>query len=137
MPLFSTTRRARLGSRVAFTLLEIIVTLVILGLAAALVAPVFRTDAPDEGLRSVLAATRETAVRRAQTLVLQVDDRGSWRIVGSGDSAMLGTGHFADGTKDLRIRVNPLGACFNEGARSTVTLDAIACAITPTGAGGR
>ena len=137
MPLFSTTRRARLGSRVAFTLLEIIVTLVILGLAAALVAPVFRTDAPDEGLRSVLAATRESAVRRAQTLVLQVDVRGSWQIVAAGESTSIADGRFTDGTKDLRIRVNPLGACFNEGARSTVRLDAIACALTDPGTGGR
>lgn len=133
MALLPTKRHGRLRAG-GFTLLEIVVVLVLLGLAAALVTPAFQSGpAPDEGLRSVLAATRETAVRRAQTLVLQVDDGGSWRIVAAGDSTALGTGHFTDGTKGLRIRVNPLGACFNEGARSTVGLDAIACAVTESG----
>ena len=133
MPSFPTKRHGRLRTG-GFTLLEIVVTLVLLGLATALVAPAFRTSStPDAGLPSVLAATRETAVRRAQTLVLQVDDRGAWRIVAAGDSSLLSTGRFTDGTRDLRIRVNPLGACFNEGAPGIHGLDAVACALRTGG----
>jgi prepilin-type N-terminal cleavage/methylation domain-containing protein len=137
MALLPTKRHGRLRAG-GFTLLEIVVTLVLLGLAAALVAPAFRTEtSPDEGLRSILALTREAAVRRSQTLVLQVDARGSWRIAAAGESASIAGGRFIDGTKDLRIRVNPLGACFNEGKSGTIALDAVACAVTGTGTGGR
>ena len=137
MALLPTKRHGRIRAR-GFTLLEIVVTLVLLGLAAALVAPAFRTDsAPDERLQSVLAMTREAAVRRAQTLVLHVDDRGSWRLVAAVESTSIARGRFVDGTSDLRIRVNPLGACFNEGAAGTRNLDALACALTGTGTGGR
>ena len=133
MPRLTTKRHGRFRTR-GFTLLEIVVTLVLLGLAAALVAPAFRSEPTSEqDIRKVLAGTRETAVRRAQTLVLEVDDRGSWRILASGDTSAIGSGRFTDGTRDLRIRVNPLGACFNEGASSTVGLDAIACAVTKVG----
>ena len=137
MALFPIKRYGRFRAG-GFTLLEVVVTLVLLGLAAALVVPAFRTEAaPEEGIRSVLAATRATAVRRAQTLLLQVDDRGSWRIVPAGDSSSIAGGRFTDGTKDLSIRVNSLGACFNEGAPGTIALDAIACVVTGTGTGGR
>jgi prepilin-type N-terminal cleavage/methylation domain-containing protein len=132
MPRLTTKRHGRFRTR-GFTLLEIVVTLVLLGLAAALVAPAFRIEPTSEqDIRKVLAGTRETAVRRAQTLVLEVDDRGSWRILASGDTSAIGSGRFTDGTRDLRIRVNPLGACFNEGA-SAIALDAVACAITKAG----
>ena len=137
MPLFPTKRHGRLRAG-GFTLLEIVVTLVLLGLAAAMVAPAFRTEtAPDEGFRSILALTREAAVRRSQTLVLQVDGRGAWRIAADGDSTPIADGRFTDGTKELRIRVNPLGACFNDGAAGTVGLDAIACTVSGPGTGGR
>lgn len=137
MPLLPTKRHGRLRAG-GFTLLEIVVTLVLLGLAAALVAPAFRSEtSPDEGLRSILALTREAAVRRSQSLVLEVDARGSWRIVAAGDSTSISSGRFVDGTRGLRIRVNPLGACFNEGAVGTISLDAIACTVAGTGTGGR
>jgi prepilin-type N-terminal cleavage/methylation domain-containing protein len=133
MALVPSKRHGRFRTR-GFTLLEIVVTLVLLSIAAAIVAPAFRTArTPDENLRALLASTRETAVRRAQTVVLHVDDRGAWRIVASGDTAAIGSGRFTDGTRDLRIRVNPLGACFSEGASGAVSLDAVACAITGTG----
>ena len=135
MPPLPTERHGRLRAD-GFTLLEIAVTLVLLGLAAALVAPVFRTGAtPDENLNVVLSTTRETAVRRAQTLVLKVDDRGLWQIVAASESSAVGSGRFTDGTRDLRIRVNPLGACFNEGAPGTIALDALRCTVAQTATG--
>ncbi len=115
-------------NRAGLTLIEVVVVLVVLGLAAALVAPAVRTNAePDEGLAAVRAAAREAAVRRAESLVLSVDERGAWRIVATRDTAAIASGRVSDGTKQLRVRVSPLGACFYEGV-GTGSLDAISCA---------
>ena len=122
-------RHGRLPSG-GFTLLEVLVTLLLLGLMAAVVAPVVRGPAPpDEGITTVLSAARETAVRRAQTLELRVDDRGAWRLAATGDSTSIASGQFTDGTSQLRVRVNPLGACFNEGPSNRTQLDALACTL--------
>jgi prepilin-type N-terminal cleavage/methylation domain-containing protein len=133
MPLDPTKRHGR-NRTSGFTLLEILVTLIVLGVAATLVAPVFRADAPpDDDLRAVLTGARETAVRRAQTLVLTVDQRGAWRISAAHDSTTVANGHLADGTGNLQIRVTPLGACLNEGANAAIPFDAVGCAIAPRG----
>jgi prepilin-type N-terminal cleavage/methylation domain-containing protein len=131
MPLDPTKRHGRYRAS-GFTLLEILVTLIVLGLAASLVVPVFRAETPpDDDLRAVLTGARETAVRRAQTLVLTVDDRGIWKIAAAHDSTTVASGQFRDGTGDLQIRVNPLGACLNEGGTVAVIVDAVGCSIVP------
>jgi prepilin-type N-terminal cleavage/methylation domain-containing protein len=137
MPLEPTKRHGR-NRASGFTLLEILVTLLVLGLAAALVVPVFRTDTPpDDDLRAVLAGARETAVRRAQTLVLSVDHRGGWRITAAHDSNTVASGQFRDGTGNLQLRVNPLGACLNEGNTVGILADAVGCTLAPRGNPGR
>ena len=137
MPLDPTKRHGRYRSS-GFTLLEILVTLLVLGLSAALVAPLFRADTPpDDDLRAVLTGARETAVRRAQTLVLSVDQRGAWRIAAAHDSTTVAKGQFRDGTSNLQIRVSPLGACLNEGATVAITVDAVGCSAVPRGSSGR
>ena len=133
MPPLPTTRHARLRARAAFTLLEIVVTLVLLGLAAAIVTPAFRRDQPDEGLPAILAAAREVAVRRAQTLVLRVDDRGAWRLTTAEDTTSLGSGLLRDRGRARSFRITPLGSCFSEGQAIAPDWDAIACA--PIGEG--
>jgi prepilin-type N-terminal cleavage/methylation domain-containing protein len=116
-------------NRAGLTLIEVVVVLVVLGLAAALVSPAFRSTAePDEGLRSVLAAARDVAVRRAETLILNVDERGAWRITAVADSTSVASGRFSDGTGQLRVRVSPVGACFSEGV-GTWSLDAVSCTL--------
>ena len=137
MPLDPTKRHGRYRSS-GFTLLEILVTLIVLGLAAALVAPAFHADAtPDDDLRAVLAGARETAVRRSQTLVLSVDPRGTWKMAAAHDSTTIASGQLGDGTGNLRIRVTPLGACLNEGAITVIPVDAVGCSIAPRGNPGR
>lgn len=114
---------------VGFTLLEIVVTLVLIGLGATLVAPVFRRDArPDDAFPSVIAGARELAVRRAQGMLLQVDNRGAWRLTTIGDTLSIGSGMLATGPGARRLRITPLGACFDESSSGTVRWDAIACA---------
>jgi prepilin-type N-terminal cleavage/methylation domain-containing protein len=131
MPLDPTKRHGRYRAS-GLTLLEILITLIVLGLAAALVVPVFRADTlPDDDLRAVLAGARETAVRRAQTLVLSVNQRGTWKIAAAHDSTTIASGQFGDGTGDLRIRVNPLGACLNESGTVAITVDAVGCSVVP------
>jgi prepilin-type N-terminal cleavage/methylation domain-containing protein len=137
MPLDPTKRHGRYRAS-GFTLLEILVTLIVLGLAASLVVPVFRAETPpDDDLRAVLTGARETAVRRAQTLVLTVDDRGIWKIAAAHDSTIVASGQFRDGTGDLQIRVNPLGACLNEGGTAAIIVDAVGCSIVPRGSTAR
>ena len=118
-------------NRAGLTLIEVVVVLVVLGLAAALVAPAVRSSAePDEDLANVLAAARETAVRRAERIYLSVDGRGAWQIRASTDTASIATGRFRDGTAQLRVRVSPLGACFSEGV-GIRGLDAASCTLVP------
>lgn len=124
-----TNRLAQFRTVSGFTLLEIVVTLLLLGLAAALVAPNFRRDTSSDGdIRAVVASARETAVRRAQTLVLRVDDRGAWRLTPIGDTTSIGAGTLSEGGQALMLRIGPLGACFNEGSAGPADWDAIACA---------
>ena len=115
-----------------FTLLEIVVTLVLIGLGAALVAPVFRQDQlPDDSLTAVLAGARELAVRRAEDLVLAIDAQGAWRLTAGGDTSTIAAGVAANAGTARRLTVTPLGACFDEGSAPAANWDALACA--PTG----
>lgn len=104
--------------------------LVLLGLAAALVAPTLRdaAPAPDE-FEAVVTRSRELAVRRAQTLLLDIDAQGNWLLAPAGNAAAIGKGTVqATAARDpLRIRITPLGACFAEGAELPQNWDAIAC----------
>ena len=112
-----------------FTLLEIVVTLLLIGLGTALVAPMFRRDRlPDDSFPAVLSAARELAVRRAQRLVLDVDDRGQWRLSTARDTATIGGGLLAQRVAPSRLSITPLGACFREDGADSRDWDAIACA---------
>lgn len=128
-PMLSHTK-ARIRVRDGFTLLEIVVTLVLIGLGAALVAPVFRRQAPDDSFPAVLSGARELAVRRAQTMVLRVDGDGGWRLTTAGDSAAISTGRLTEPTSARQLTITPLGACLDQGSLSAGTWDAVACAPT-------
>lgn len=122
-------RHARIRRSTGFTLLEIVVTLVLIGLGTALVAPVFRRQSPpDDAWPAVVSAARELAVRRAQRLFLDVDDRGQWRLSALGDSSSIGAGALAEGPAASRLSITPLGACFREGVADPRGWDAAACA---------
>lgn len=125
---YPTGRHARIRRSTGFTLLEIVVTLVLIGLGTALVAPLFRRDVlPDDAWPAVVSAARELAVRRAQRLVLDVDDRGQWRLSALGDSATIGAGVLDERGAATRLSISPLGACFRDAADAR-DWDAVACA---------
>ena len=121
-------RHAQLKTVSGFTLLEIVVTLVLLGLAAAMVAPAFqRNTSRDSDVGAIVASAREAAVRRAQTLVLHVDDRGAWRLTPVRDTASISSGVLPQSRKPLTVRISPLGACFHEEPSIAPKWDAISC----------
>ena len=129
---YPTGRHARIRKSTGFTLLEIVVTLVLIGLGTALVAPMFRRDAlPDDDYPAVVSAARELAVRRAQRLVLDVDDRGQWRLSAAGDSTAIGAGILTERVTASRLSLTPLGACLHENGPDARDWDAVAC--TPAG----
>lgn len=121
-------RRASIAAR-GFTLLEVIVTLVLLALGAALVAPALRNaaPAPDDALDLLIARARESAVRRAQTLVLSVEPTGAWRLTPDMDTVLLAEGTLAREGARVTVRLSPLGACVVRPVRAAPR-DAISCA---------
>jgi len=100
-----------------FTLLEIVVVLIVMGLSAALVAPALlrpRREAP-VSLGRVIAHVQDMAARRAETLVLEVSSAGAWSAFGT---ASPQEGPLAAGALDamapghgFSLRVDPLGSC--------------------------
>ncbi len=130
------------GSRMhnprGFTLLELLVVLIIVSVSAALVAPMFvRHGGPEEpDLAPLVRAARQTAIRRAETVVLQVTAAGAWRIDGSDspDSQPLAAGRVAPlRTGDLTILASPLGTCATEPGTARgvlpVALDPLSCTL--------
>lgn len=131
-----TTSRIRPRPARGFTLLEVAVTLVLIGLAAALIAPsVFREASSAPALGRVLAQAREVAVRRAQSLAFGADEQGNWKLTTVDDTTTIGAGRFEGPAVALRLRITPLGACLAEGATPPGDWDAIACA--PAAGGGQ
>ncbi len=122
--------RARTGIAAGFTLLEIIVTLVVLGLAAAIVAPAFdRAKPPAADPGRVVAQAREIAVRRAQAMRLVIDTSGAWEITPAGATTVLARGTLPRVRAGLALRITPLGACFAEGESGIEGLDTMACTL--------
>jgi prepilin-type N-terminal cleavage/methylation domain-containing protein len=120
-----------------FTLIEMLVVLVLLGMAAALAAPALRSfDPPRPALSSLIPGTRDAAARRGETVYLRIAKSGEWRMEGAASSD---AGPLASGRVDpfpglpLTIIVSPLGSCAfdlrsTEAARS-IRLDPLTCKV--------
>ena len=122
--------RARHG----VTLLELLVVLLLLGLAVALTLPRLsipsRAAEGDPRARTV-AMARALAVRRAEALRLEVDADGRWRLLAR-DSVLQG-GALPGGGARLRLVLSPLGVCVPEPSDDAPvpggpTWDVAACA---------
>ncbi len=117
--------------RRGFTLIELIVVLVVMGLMVGLVAPaVIPRPAPDErgSLAPVIRFVREAALRRTETIHLRIDPSGAWRVDGASSSGEgpLATGqieHYTYG--EATLVASPIGTCAFD-ARSTRITDALA-----------
>jgi prepilin-type N-terminal cleavage/methylation domain-containing protein len=98
-----------------FTLIEILVVLVLLGMAAALAAPALRSVLPTHrGLSSLIPEAREIAAERGDTVYLRIAESGEWRIE---DAKAAGSKPVATGRVDpfpglpLALIVSPRGSC--------------------------
>jgi len=104
--------------RLGFTLVETVVVLVLLALGTALVAPSLLTPGNDQGrpLVGLIAVARDAAIRRAETLRLEVDVSGQWRLTPEtpapdAGAAPLMEGRLEPGSAPLVLRFSPLGSC--------------------------
>jgi prepilin-type N-terminal cleavage/methylation domain-containing protein len=123
--------------RRAFTLLEVLVVLVLLAVAASLVAPAFpdMTRAREDELDGVIDAARQLAVRNASTVTLSFAPDGRWTAAGSDGSSLAelpGGTLDAGGQPNLRLRVSPLGGCSLDGippSEAALSFDPVRCRL--------
>jgi prepilin-type N-terminal cleavage/methylation domain-containing protein len=129
--------------RRGFTLIEMLVVLVIMGLAAGLVAPMlWRPTKYDRQrqLTAVVQAARSTAATRGEVIYLRIEPTGEWHMEGGG---LPVEGDVARGRMDrlsrspLTLIVSPIGSCSfdvrsTSAAATVVQLDPLACEIRLT-----
>ncbi len=129
-------RRSPPGRRRAFTLLELLVVLVLLGLSTAVVLPAFRLPAPPVE-ESPLARARALAVRRGESLRIEAQGEGRWRVSAAADTAATvlldGDGmdpHALGGSQS--VVVTALGTCLPEGPSPVdgAAWDPVRCGVT-------
>ena len=103
--------------RCGFTLLELIVALVVMGVISALVAPSLGAPRERGGeLGQVLQAVRGAAIARAQTLSLTVGDDGAWTLtpLAPDDSMVVLRGQLdAPPSAGFRLQLTAVGACLS------------------------
>jgi prepilin-type N-terminal cleavage/methylation domain-containing protein len=151
---YNATRRCPSG----LTLLEILVVLVILGLALGLAAPSFLPSRhePLDDAQAAVDAARRAAVRRAEAVVLTFESDGHWvvedgirgerllegtlgkprqgedRKSGSVTSSSSVTSPLPD-VAPLVLHVSPLGACTLDTVvpdESALTIDPLRCRLS-------
>ena len=123
--------------RPGFTLVELIVVLVLIGLTLGLIAPALRPPAEpsDAGLAPVLRLGRLAAVRRGEPVTVRIEPGGAWRADARiGDEAIaVGTLASAPG-RSLTLIFSPLGTCaadVRSSALGVPALDPLTCEPRP------
>jgi len=112
------------------------VVLILIGLAAALVAPALIAPRREPDLKALLGRARDAAARRGEMVYLQIEPSGTWRLEG-GANPLEGT--LASGriepflTAPATLVVSPLGSCAFDvrsgAAAQVVALDQLTCEI--------
>src|SRR5437868_4608664 len=92
--------------RSAFTLIEMVVVLAILGIALSIAGPSLMRPVGADNLQSVIDRTRSVALRRAVPVTLVVGADGKWvaRAVRSGTEA-IGSGTLSEHVTPIRIDI--------------------------------
>jgi prepilin-type N-terminal cleavage/methylation domain-containing protein len=109
------------ADRDGFTLVELLVVLVLIGLAFVLVAPsvITQSRGGQPEIQRVIDGARRLALQRAEALTLSIDASGEWRILAGaaldGNPLRAGVLEAPDGGF-LRVRISALGACVLAGA---------------------
>ncbi len=123
------------NGQVGFTLLEVVVVLVLLALAAAIVAPSLLSTHPENAseIQALVGSTRQAAIRRGETVRLRVNRSGAWQAIAGTEpgSDLLMSGQLAGQpatTTDLIF--SPLGTCAPAvESGSVVALDPLTCEV--------
>jgi prepilin-type N-terminal cleavage/methylation domain-containing protein len=124
--------------RGGYTLLEVIVVLVLLTIAAAVVAPSLLGSRPEglSSLEAVLERARESAVRRGELVRLRIDRSGAWQAVAGtgGQTELLMSGGLAEPeASPIDLIFSPLGTCApapeSIPVQALVGLDPLTCGM--------
>lgn len=121
------------------TLVELVVALTLLAIAASLVVPALLTPTTEQGgtgLQSVVSQTRALAIARAQTLELLVAKDGSYSVRTLSPGSILLGGNLGTTANATRILITPLGACLVKAADAAAPrlVDSSRCTFTAAGA---
>jgi prepilin-type N-terminal cleavage/methylation domain-containing protein len=124
--------------RAGYTLIELIVVLALMGLAAALVIPVLRARGPSTSdMQSIATSARAAAAQRGEIVYVRFEPSGDWHMEGGGSTL---EGDFMGGrirpitTVPLTLIVSPAGTCAFDvrsaplGANA-IPLDPLSCQI--------
>src|SRR6202012_5134350 len=69
--------------RSGYTLLELIVVVALMGLAAALVLPILRPRGPSESaMQAIVTAARQAAAQRGEVIYVRFEPSGDWHMEG-------------------------------------------------------
>lgn len=121
--------------RRGFTLVELLVVLVLMGLAIGLVAPALRPpEAPSESaLAPLLRAGRSAAIRRGEPTLLTVERDGRWQLAGRASPGdLLADGRIAAPRARFSVVFSPLGTCAPDvasGAAEALPIEMLDCGM--------
>lgn len=123
--------------RRGFTLVEILVVLILMGLMAGLVAPSIigtrQSDDPASQLRELVRSASAAAVKRGEVVQLSLASSGQWELVGIASTPPdeIASGRLKSSGTAMTVLFSPLGTCApdlrSEQAAAALALDPIMC----------
>lgn len=131
-------------AREGFTLIELIVVLAIMSLAAAVVLPALARAPAGTTVQSVIESARDAAARRGEIVYLRIKPSGTWHLEGGG-SPLESESDEASGritplaAAPLTLLVAPSGSCaFDVRSSATarglaahgLSLDPLSCTLS-------
>lgn len=111
------------------TLLELLIVLTLMGVAAALVAPalVRPTAAPAPAGREIVNRARQQAIRRGEPLRVSLRANGEWVLTAQRDGAVVDSGHAKDSLLPSDLLLDALGGCIPTAGRDARAFDLLSC----------
>jgi prepilin-type N-terminal cleavage/methylation domain-containing protein len=102
--------------KAGFTLLEVLVVLLLLTVMAGVVIPgvLSSPPAPESGLDQLIGSARRAAIHRGETVRLQVERSGAWRVMVVKEPQLppLTAGQLPGSvTQPVDLIISPLGTC--------------------------
>jgi prepilin-type N-terminal cleavage/methylation domain-containing protein len=103
------------SARAGYTLVEVVIVLILLGLAAALVAPSLFVSPPEQSsaLQTLVQRSRDASVRRGEVVRLRIDRSGAWQVVAGAPPRreLLMGGRLGATSSAVELIFSPLGTC--------------------------